>query len=338
MKKKKFPALQHAFKSLWWRFKIKFLELPLVGDIDGEYTVPEARVKSRVFGKSQGLPVTVEIKVKDADSIPENVGRIVKKKLFSSDDYAGKDFIFNVCFSCGKSGLLTKGVYTDPKSHWFNVFFGYYEIDVPKNTWQRPFGYDIDRGKSSVNFSDLARIGTADWNYFSNYLYGVPNGAIEGCSDPDDPGIIKRTIGRVEIRKRSWDHVEVDNFRVVSAYTAPGEEHSLEERSVFTPMWRLSYGRPHPRKGFGDSFFPCRMKAHFYMAYDSKFDDDLKEEAYRTFIFGGTVNHDAAIDDKKFKGRFRDRDSFNDAFLEEQMKAARTVIEKNFAHLGFRDN
>ena len=342
MSKKKFQGTRHALNSLWWKLKIRFQRLPLMGEIGGKTAVPAAKINSKKFGTSSGLSMAVEIKVNRDESIPEGVGKIVKTELFLTDDYADRDFIFNVCFSCGKASIFKKGLYTDPKSHWFNVFFGYYEIDVPAETWKRPFGYAFKNGALSIEFRDLRRIGLADWNYFSNYLYGVPRDPIEKCNDPDNPGIEDTDMGRIQIKGRFWDHVGVDKFRVVSAYTSPGHEHLLQERSIWTPMWRLSYGRPHPRKGIDECFFPCSMKAQFYMSYTEGYDTDMKKTAYKTLIFGGTVNHDCKPDTKKYtriqggeKGSF-DLESFNDEFLSEQMNAVKKVIEKEFAHLGFQ--
>jgi hypothetical protein len=334
---KKFHAARHTLKSLWWLIKLKFQRLPLLGEIDGKTKVPAARITSREFGVSSGLDMAVEIRVHDKKEIPDGVGQIVKRKLFSD-----RDLIFNVCFSCGKGGVIKKGLYTDPCSHWFNVFFGYYEIDVPAAKWGRPFGYDLKNGNLSINFDDMCRIGIADWNWFSNYLYGVPKDFIKPWNNPEDPDIEKTDKGRITIGNRYWDQVEVDKFTVASAYTAPKEEHLLDERSIWTALWRLSYGRPHPRKAIGPSFFPCKMKARFYMYFDEKYDPELGERAYRTFIFGGTINHDSMMASGGKPTRASaaaknrsDNDAFNERFLDEQMKAVTAVIESTFSHLGF---
>ena len=341
MTKKKQSGIAYFFTSLFMKIKIAFQKLPIMGEIDGQSSVPPARIQSKKFGKSSGFPMAVEIKVNKEDSIPDNAGKLVKAQLFDEKEYRDKNLIFNVCFSCGKGGLLKKGTYTDPMSHWFNVFFGYYEIDVPVRTWKRPFGYQKKSNTHVPYFPDIIRIGLADWNYFSNYMYGIPASAASKSSNPRDPRIKTRYIKRETLGNKYWDMVEVDNFQVTSAYTAPGKSHVLQERSLWTRLWRMSFGRPHPRKTFNENFIPCRMKARFYLSFLEDFDNDCNEMAYKTFMFGGTVNHDCAIDLKQYARKsgvpFHEFDikAYNDEFLDEQMKAVRNVIEDNFSHLGF---
>lgn len=340
MKKSK---ASNFFNTLFWKIKTTFQRIPMLGEIDGKSSVLPGKINSKKFGTSFGMPMAVEININNKKSMPEDVGKIVKEKLFSDNDYKDKTAIFNVCFSCGKGSIIQGGTYTDPTSHWFNVFFGYYEIDVPQKAWGRPFGYQQLNGSMEVNFQDLLRIGLADWNYFSNYLYGVPLKKASQYLNTSDPKVTTRYIDRMQIKQKTWDYVEIDNFEVVSAYTARGKEDELEERSIWTGLWRRSYGYPHPRKGFNENFFPCRMKAHFYMAFGEGHDHDLNETAYKTYIFGGTINHNIHLDNKAYAKKCGlkvaqfSKDTYNEEFLQEQMKSIRKVIEKKYYHLGFPD-
>lgn len=84
--------------------------------------------------------------------------------------------LFNVCFACGApEGPTRVGLYGDPRSRWFNVFLGYYQLDVLANAASSPFGYDTN---GDVVKDQVLRIGKSDWNYFSNWMYGVPESAI----------------------------------------------------------------------------------------------------------------------------------------------------------------
>lgn len=59
-------------------------------------------------------------------------------------------------------------MYGDPASHWFNVFAGYYEIDVARAVWGRPFAYlRGEDGARQVDSAEVAALGSADWNYLA---------------------------------------------------------------------------------------------------------------------------------------------------------------------------
>jgi len=217
------------------------------------------------------------------------VGKLVKEAFFPDDP----PFLFNVAFSCGDPGIFGKGLYTDPRSIWFNVFFGYYEIDAPCSTWARPFGYRAAAPGAAVEFADVVRIGKADWNYFSNHVYGVPLAAIRPLDAIDMGTVTRRDLGRKRIGDSWWDHIELDGVEVVSAYTAPGEKGRLEDTDgFFSRIWRAIFGRPCPRPGATPSFVPTRMRAELYMAWTKAKDVDVNGPVWRTLIFGGTVRSD----------------------------------------------
>ncbi len=305
-------------------FCYRIFNLPMIGDIKDRFITPTMRINDRRFGKSFSMPSVLGIVIDGKKSMPANVGEKVNDVFF----FFFPRLKFNVCFSCGKSGFFNKGVYTDPESIWFNVFFGYYEIDVVKSEWKRPFGYNLKNALPEINFYDLARIGKSDWNYFSNYLYGVPEQFIK----PTNPIILEkmnvRNRGRVRIGTKFWDWVEVGTMNVVSAYTAPGEVYLLENPSIFSPVWRKCFGNPCPSEDFTTSFIPVDMKAGFYLCYTEEKSDylDLKGEIiYKTYIFGGTINR---LYDKKDA-------QLNENFLEAQLESAQKLISKSFSDIGF---
>jgi hypothetical protein len=313
----------NVFKRLWRRLGLDVVirKAPLVGEVKNAIFVHGADFEDPVFGASRAMPTVLEIVVDDDEERrPANVGALVKKALFPHEHR----FIFNVAFSCGDPGLFGRGLYTDPQSIWFNVFFGYYQLDVPRPQWERPFGYRLDEGHPRIQFDDVVRIGKADWNYFSSRVYGVPLDAIRPLDRFDMGKIAHQHLGRVRIGESWWDHVTLDGVEVVSAYTAPGEVHRLEDSDpLLSPIWRALFGRPHPRPGPTPSFVPTVMRAELYMAYEEGKDLDLGSRAWKTLIFGGTVRSDHP-----------DR-AEADRFLALQLAALRKVMAHAYARAGF---
>jgi hypothetical protein len=290
----------------------------LVGDIDNKIFVDGAEVNDAKIGKSMSFPMAQEIVVDKERSAPAGVGKMVDKVFFPNE---GK-LVFNVAFSCGKASPWGPGVYGDPKSIWFNVFFGYYEIDVKKREWGRPFGYKSD-GKT-VEWDDVLKIGKSDWNYFSNWVYGVPDKFIRPTNGLVDPDCITRLHPRQTVGARQFDLLEIDGAQVVTAYVAEKGAQLIDEDHLFSPLWRVAFGKPRSRPEFTTSFFPARMKAKLYMCFrEVAHDEDLGEAAYQTFLFGGTINKswpDAAE---------------NERFLELQLEAVRKVMTKSYSDVGF---
>lgn len=302
----------------------RFFNLPMIGYIKDRFISPSMRINDPRFGKSFSMPTVLGIVIDGKKSMPANVGQKVDGVFFPAEPRLK----FNVCFSCGNSGFFKKGVYTDPESIWFNVFFGYYEIDVVTSEWKRPFGYEIKNGKPEINFNDLARIGKADWNYFSNYLYGVPESYITPTNPIDLERMEATYKGRVPIGKKFWDWVEVEHMDVVSAYTAPGEEHLLENPSAFSPVWRKCFGNPCPRAEHTSSFITTDMKAGFYLCFtegESNFIDLKGAPVYRTYMFGGTINHCFDTVDASSNGKF----------LRLQLDSAQDLISRKFKGIGY---
>ena len=217
----------------------------------------------------------IDMNQKSDDEEPrKNVGNIVKERLFGGS----KDFLFNVCFVVGDYMNSQSGDYGNPNSHWFNVFFGYYEIVVSKSDWNRPFGYTKDK---KIDFDEVSRLGMADWNFFSNWMYGVPiekiNQVLRPCKiidknqfyDGDTMNLDKKLeilsrhsgnticthLGTVDATGsgKYWDLIELDNVDVVSIYLPPpppshdykyeSKFRTLEDRAYFKENLKYNCGK-----------------------------------------------------------------------------------------------
>jgi len=247
-------------------------------------------------------------------SPPEGVGKMIYKALF--EGYP--PFTVNVVFATGSSHLGKPGLYTDPKSIWFNNFVGYYEVDCLKSKWERPFGYD-ENGK--VYNEDVIRLGKADWDYFSNYIYGVP---IQEVSKFLSLDCVEKLENRVQIDNKWWDFVECHQVPSSSAYVTSASK--LEDRNAFfTAIWRLSFGEPHPREDYPNDFFPQKMSGQYLVSYLEDYDSELNDTVYKTFIFGGSTN-------EGYSNHAENRE-----FKEAQMQSVTKIIRKHYPNLGFDD-
>ena len=287
---------------------------PSLGSVGGSIWGHAPTVNDPELGTSRNIvPIINRIDVDSQEKFVARMGGIAKATFFP--DYPS--FVFNVCFAVGDFSLIGRpGSYADPKSHWFNVFMGYYQLDAPRKTWNRPFAYESAQPGAAVAFGDVMRLGKSDWNYFSNFMYGVPEDCIALHNElPATPPC--RWLRRESIGARHWDLIEVEDIEVVSGYesNAPGARR-LVDNSILTRMWRRTFGLPHPRPDFPESFISTRLRAQIYMSFSQD------EHSYHTVLFGGTVN-------KAFPP------TLNERFLDVQMKACRDVMVRHYPHLGF---
>src|SRR5437868_2138782 len=105
-----------------------FGRIPIFGDIENRYILKPARISDRRFGKNSNYYFVIEFDIVDHPNEFIDLGNIVKREIFP--DRA--PFVYNVSFTSSKPSWLTgRSHYADPSSHWFNVFFGFYEFDAP---------------------------------------------------------------------------------------------------------------------------------------------------------------------------------------------------------------
>jgi hypothetical protein len=283
---------------------------PAVGEIGAGPDFVTPVVQHDRYGASQlCTPAILRLHVDDGEREISDAGRLVKQTLFPDHP----PFVFNTVACVGRADEKGRGAYTDPDSIWFNVFFGCYQIDAPRSEWSRPFGYvSAEDAASPIEFDDITRLGEADWNFFSNWMYGVPMGAIEPYNKVDpvttDQAAVPELIGTT-----LWHHASVEGVECVSTYEsrAPGAAR-LVTNSYIDDVWRRSFGLPNPQSDQPDSFVPTTLRAEFLMAYFADAD------AFHTIICGGTA-----------------RVPVKEDFLAEQMRAIRTVIAEGYGDRGF---
>lgn len=288
---------------------------PTPGRVGGSFWAHAPVINDPEIGRSRSVvPIINRIDVDDSQKVGPGMGSLAKEVFFA--DYPG--FAFNVCFAVGDFSLVFRsGTYGDPQSHWFNVFVGYYQLDAQKSEWTRPFGYESPRPHADLAFADILRLGKADWNFFSNYMYGVPLDRISPFNTIDLPSTPFENIGRRMIGSRTWDLIGIENVEVVSVYESDAPDaRRLTNNTFLTSIWRRTFGLPCPRPEFPESFIPTRMRARMYISFNE--DDDR----YYTTIFGGTVNQSFP-------------DDLNNRFLDLQMNACAEVITQHYPSLGF---
>ena len=279
-------AIAHALRRFRLVFK-NIVGMPLVGEFKDRFVVEPPKLPTDEFGKAVRIPFITEIYVSDQHQWPLDVGQLVNGVFFED----APPIVFNVCFSCARPSLFSGGDYANPESHWFNVFFGFYEIDVPKSKWSRPFGFK-SADSLEPEFDDLLKIGKSDWNYFSNYVYGVPKDECAKYDAVPGQGVKTETLqASVDIGGKRYVEGQVDGLQVVSGYVSGKDgKKLLNNNEFFSPIWRTVFGRPKKKKEYPQSFIPTRMRMRFFARHIEEHDEDLGEMAYKTFIYGGTVN------------------------------------------------
>jgi hypothetical protein len=285
---------------------------PSVGLIGGQTAVYPPTVHDAVFGDSQNSTGTImRIHIDEQPRRLCGVGHKVKARMFPPPY---PPFVFNAVACVGAFEEGGPQRYANPHSPWFNVFLGYYQLDCARPAWDRPFGFaSADGGDSPLCVEDLARLGKSDWNFFSNWDYGVPEEALEPYCEVDLRSVDYVDHGLVTIAGRRWRRVDLLGTEVASAYLsdAPGAQ-GLIRNTLVGGVLRRGYGLPDPQADCPVSFIPQALDATMHMAY---YDDD---EGFHTLIFGGTAH----------AGRDR-------GLLAAQVEATTAVIAERYAGFGF---
>jgi hypothetical protein len=302
----------HRWRNIGRRQPTALLRFdPTIGEMVGHTDAPPPVLDHPTFGACQPCgPTVLRLHVDDDPRGLCPVGQLVKRELFPDVP----PFVFNVVACVGAFPAGSPGRYADPLSVWFNIFLGYYQLDCAKPAWARPFGYKGADGEHSLpEPDDLLRLGMADWNWFSNWNYGVPEAELVPYSRPDSPSSQVVDHGLITVGASRWHDVEVLGLEVASCYQSEGAGAGrLVDNSEATSMFRHSFGGPSPRRGWTTSFVPTTLDARLCMAY---WED---EDAYHSLLFGGTAESRT-----------------NPLFLRAQVDAVRDLITDHYPTSGF---
>ncbi len=261
--------------------------LPL-GAINGSYFRAPPRVDDPRIGRSSGLPIALEFRIADdSTGFPGGIGKVVHRALFPGVP----DFSVHIKFACARPSLLGRSDFANPGSIWYNVFIGYYQVEVDQEQWGRPFGYDVDaEGEGTLRVEEMARLVRADWNLLSNHLYGVPEQAIAAVNDLGLDRVGSSYMGRV--RKEGWDGafdaLQLEDVNVVGPYSAQRGADYVNVGPLVGPLWRWTFGtyrEPSDRP----SFAPCQLRLSAYICFKSAV-NAAGRPVYQTFVFGGSIN------------------------------------------------
>ncbi|MHB1535578.1 MAG: hypothetical protein ACYC1D_13410 [Acidimicrobiales bacterium] len=284
---------------------------PGVGQIADSVVVHAPVVDDPRWGRSQlRTPAVLRLFVDDSRRAGTSVGARVKQVLFP----AHPPFVFNTVACVGGVDKDAPGLYSDPESHWFNVFLGYYRVDCNKSLWSRPFAYRAaEAAASAVDPDDILRLGKADWNWFSNWIYGLPADVALSCSSLDGDEVTISEPRTVLIGGRRWHQLRLSGARMASCYQAgaPGARR-LVRHFPLAGLWRRAFGLPYPRPQFPQSFLATSLEAVCSLSY---WEDNT---AFHTVIFGAS----AAV-------------GTDPGFIAVQQTALHQVIEQAYPALGF---
>lgn len=322
---------------------LRRIDHPILGNVNNHGWTQPLPIDPRRFGRSTTGRSVIRIKIDPATpntkakTYPSEL-EMVARKVFPGYP----KFYVNVAFACGRAKAFRAGTYTDPRSPWFNVFVGYYQIDVPipvKNPNARPFGYrpavGVPKGsnQSYVLYpEDLARLGQADWNYFSNYLYGVPMEALDRVGAP---AVSLKQEEDTPVGSRWWSTLSGSGIEVSSAYATRVDGGFLAMNSKWlTELWRAWFGQPYQarpeRDGPRTSFSATPMSTRMLVAFDQVSDRRYKgvNSYFRTFVFGGSVSDE-------WGRNHPDGGRYNEAFLNHQLDVLTRRAAKLCPTLGF---
>lgn len=292
----------------------------LFGAFDDHPFVTPPTFTDDKLGSAGGLDTVLRVPVDpQGKGVMGGVGRLAYHALFEDAGY--QPFVVNVSFACSRP-RLGRSEYADARSIWFNVFLGFYQIDVTPEHYDHPFGYKRQGDTMVLDFEALARLGKADWNYFSNHVYGVPLDVVHRYDRVPSPRA--KDLGRTRVGDRWWDTVELRNIKVVSAYEAEDDRRLEDTFGDLTQIWQMAFGTTRPGDRFPRSFVGTRMRAQLYVAWSAEPTKDGKT-AFHTHVFGATINEDYPDPEE------------NERFLSLQLGALRGAIFREAPDDGFAD-
>jgi hypothetical protein len=271
--------------------------------IQGSYITQIKGFNDTKFGRSRDNNATVTINVSDNDDI----GKLLKELMFKNYP----DFYLNIIASSAVVDQNGISDYANPVSQWFNVFYGFYEIDIPISDRSLPYGFD---SSGIVIPLDIIRIGLCDWNMLSSYMYGVPYNICEHNTHITGNENLYVT-GTIKIGKYTYIEVEFNNVLGTSVYQA--KSSLLNKENPISKLLQQSWGGYPYIPGYDIPFPKVRMAGKFYITHITVFNYKLNCFCYKTIVGGGVINIDY------YDGKF------NNDFLNKQMSEIRNTIILN---------
>ena len=279
-------------------------------DIENNYILKPAKIKNRQkFGKDGNFYFVIEFNISEDDIGDDiNLGNVMGKCVF--ENYS--PFICGVSFTCSKTSAISgKSHYADPTSHWYNVFYGFYEFNCDCKNWKRPFCF-TEEGKLYI--VDILKMMKGMWNILGNYVYGVPLPECLSASTITGEEELTILSENVPIGDYSYTEITLENVSVISGY--PCHEKLLSPYDEVSVLWRKLFGTCDYVKGYDTPFPMIKMKGHFFIRYEHSFDKRLGAFVFKTYIAGGSINLDYPGDKK-----------FNEEFLGEQLQSIKSCLE-----------
>ena len=282
-----------------------FHEMPLVGEVNNRYFSDIEGMNDSTYGRTRDSVGVYAIEIKEKPRVLK-AGKIIKDLMFK--DYP--DFTLNAIATSAYVDICGKSEYPNPKSHWYNVMYGFYEIDVPVSSVKSAYGFDT---KGNVVPKDIIKIGLCDWNITTGYLYGVP---LEICKkNVKFTGNEKLRVVNESIKIGSMTYKEVEFSDIIATSVYPAREQL--EKTVLSEFLQHSWGTHPYVYGFEQAFPKVRMAGRFYITQSISHSDEYDCQCYKTIVGGGVINMD--YPDKEF----------NQGFLDRQMEQIRRSIVIN---------
>lgn len=282
---------------------MKIVDIHKIHYIKGSYISQIEGMDDPKFGKSRTNSETFKIEISEHPKGLQ-VGKIIKRLMFQ--DYP--DFYVNIIASSPIVNNNGISDFPNPQSHWFNVFYGFYEIDLPIHSFSSPFGFDSNNHVIPI---EIIKFGLCDWNIITSYLYGVPYELCEEnvkITGNEKMSVINDSI---KIGKYFYKEIEFSDILVTSSYPAKSK---LDTHSPIAKLLQKEWGIYNYIKGYDIPFPTVRMAGRFYITSMISYNHDINCFCYKTIVAGGVVNMN------------HPDPHFNQEFLNKQMQSIRQSI------------
>ena len=262
---------------------------PATGEVSGSTAVHEPVVDHPVYGRSQLCsPTILRIHVADVDRWVSDVGRTAKRRPCSRTRSRSRSTWSPASelpptASPGSTRTPNRSGSTCSSATTRSTARSRSGID------RSPTRIDALVGTTTPFVEDIVRLGEADWNWFSNWMYGVPAPVLRLHDRIEmNPCHPARDRSRSESARRTGITCGCRGsmWRAATSATIQGRSVSFHN-TVTQNMWhphKFSV-MPHPRPNYPESFIPTLGRRR---PRPSRTEED--DAAYHTLMFGGTTD------------------------------------------------